>query len=415
MRNSCIFIVLLMLLLPAHVFASSVKIASGSHHQEFELFAMDNTDPISSFSISYESLSWTTGSLGRGWTHTFDTTLNNKNTVSNSLLQIDLFGEHYIFKLKGEKYVPAEWDHSTLLVEKNGAYIITRDGLTYSFDKNRQLAAIAGRFGEKITFSFSNGKMSNILLPKEKIITLEYGGGDRLERIIDPAGKAYTITYDNGGFPAAINYSDGSAWRFNNDVEGYMLTKTDRQGQTTTYTYDERHRTTSSINSKGKVTTVNYPDSNEREKTVQYNHRGEIHDFTYDAFAGTLTKEVDPKGGVNTYTHDKNGKTTSETDASGRTTTYAYDEHGQLTSMRDPNGNETTYKYDVHGNQIEITDPALGTIKSEYDTLGRLIKTTGQNNESTSYAYDTKGNLVSVAGPDGVTIPIPSVLPGGKP
>lgn len=328
-----LMLTVMVLSFPIHALAGTVNVTSGSYHQDVELFQL-STGPVPTFSITYESLSWIKGSLGRGWTHTFDTSLRDNYT--DSLLQIDLFNEHYIFNLKNGTYVPAEWDHSILTKDKSGAYILKREGITYFFDKNKQLTAIADSSGEKTTFIFTNGNMTKVVMPQNKTISLEYGDSGKLVRITDPAGKPYTVSYDDNGIPSAIGYPDGSAWRFTNDADGYMQTKTDRDGLMVTLTYDARHRLTSTVDSKGKTYTLNYRDDGEPVRTTTYSTDDEVYDYTYDNNPGMLLKKVDPKGGITTYTHDHKGQMTSKTDPANKTTEYTYDEHGRVTNTRDP-------------------------------------------------------------------------------
>ena len=409
MRKLSVITAIVLVLLPIHLLAASVNFATGSIKQNIDLFELNSAGLPSPFALLFESITWYEGSMGKSWDHTFDLFLRvSRDGSGRNLIQRNLFHQDYLYVVKDGKYEPAEpWNHSTLVKEKKGTYIIKRDGLTYYYDTDKILTAIVDSSGAKTTFSSTNGKLTRITTPQNKIITFDYGEGGRLARVNDPAGKVYTCSYDDNGFLAVITFPDKSTWRFTYDPSGDMLTKTDRQEHTTTYTYDSLHRVLTAINHEGKIDTVTYPDNRDLIRTSTLSRDGEVTDLTYDTTNGKVTKEVDPKGAVSTYTHDEAGNVTSKTDTGGRTTSYTYDGQGHMTSMRDPDGNVTTYAYDTKGNLISITDPLQGTVRYEYDAKGRMTKTVGPDGKAFSYVYDAKGNLNALIGPNGEKIQAP--------
>lgn len=366
MKIKLIHVMLILLFLPVLVFAGNIDVTTGSHTQDFDLFEIGSANLPPTFTIIYESRSPYQGPMGKKWTHTFDLYLHDDG---DTMLQKDLFGDQYMYVLKKGKYVAAPWDKSTLVKEANGTFVIKRDGLTYRYDRNRQLTTLTDRTGAKTSFAFASGKLAKVVTPRNKTITFIYGGGGRLASITAPDGKSYELGYNEVTL-TSITYPDGSAWRFNYDPKAYMLTKTDPEGHTVSYAYDAKHRTISATNHLGQTQTLSYPDSTDQVQTTSMNDNGRITDYTYDMHARTLNKQVDPQGGVTTYTHDEAGNVTSETDPSGRTTTYTYDENKRMTSSRDPDGNVTTYRYDAAGNLVAVTGSDGSTIQVPPEAQG---------------------------------------------
>jgi YD repeat-containing protein len=407
MTKTRLLIGLFLFFLPAQLLAASanVNIATGSLHQDIDLFELEAAGLPATMDITYESMSPNTVHQGRGWAHTFDIYLKDNGST---FLQKDLYGNQYVYHVKDGEYIPGSTDKSTLIKEKDGSYSINRNGLSYQYDSNCQLTKIIDQYGAVTTFIFANHKLLRVNTEDKKTITFDYGDGDRLVRVTDPHGKSYTITYDDISL-AAITYPDGTAWRFTYyDSLGLMLTKTNRQGRTVTYHYDDRKRLISTINYKGSVDTWSYPNqSNDRVKTTTFSHNGEVEDLSYDLLTGRSTKEVDPRGNVTTFTNDDLGNRTSATDPSGRTTFYTYDKDRRLASTRDPEGNLKTYQYDAHGNVVAETDPVQGTVRFEYNAKGQMIKSIGPHGKVFSYVYDAKGKPVTLIGPDGETLQLP--------
>uniref|UniRef100_A0A831UJS6 RHS repeat protein n=1 Tax=Geobacter metallireducens TaxID=28232 RepID=A0A831UJS6_GEOME len=359
MKIRLIHVMLILLFLPVLVFGGNVDVTTGSHTQDFDLFEVGSPNLPPTFTIIYESRSPYQGPMGKKWTHTFDLYLDDDG---DSMLQKDLFGDQYLYVLEKGKYVAKGGDRSTLVKEANGTFVIKRDGLTYRYDRNRHLTTLIDRTDAKTSFVFSNGKLAKVVTPRNKSITFTYGDGGRLTRVTAPDGKSYALGYNEVTL-TSITYPDGGAWRFTYDPKAYMLTKTDPEGHTVTYAYDGKYRVIRGTNHLGQSQTLSYPDSNDQVRTTSMNDNGKITDYTYDMHTRTLNQQVDPDGGVTTYTHDEAGNVTSETDQSGRTTTYTYDDKKRMTSSRDPDGNVTTYRYDAAGKLISVAGPDGSTFQ----------------------------------------------------
>lgn len=354
MKTKLIQLILAMLFLPVLAFAGNIDVTTGSHTQDFDLFEVGGSPNLPpTFTILYESRSPYQGPMGKKWTHTFDLYLHDNG---DSVLQKDLFGDQYLYVLEKGNYVAKGGDKSTLVKEANGTFVIKRNGLTYHYDRNCHITTIIDRSGAKTTFVSANGKLTKVVTPQNKAITFTYGDGGRLAKITTPDGKSYSLTYNDVTL-TSITYPDGGTWQFTYDPKAYMLTKIDPEGHTVTYAYDSQRRAIRATNHLGQSQTLSYPDSNDQVRTTSMNDNGNITDYTYDMHMRTLNKQVDPQGGVTTYTHDGAGNVTSETDPSGRTTNYTYDDKKRMTSSRDPDGNVTTYRYDAARNLVAVTGP----------------------------------------------------------
>lgn len=404
---------------------SSANVASGALTQSQELFAARIGALPLTMALSYNSLDPHNGSLGTGWSHSYDVFL--KATDNGLIVLHEGNGKRKLYTLTNGSYVSQPGDYATLVKNTGGTFTLTqKDGTRYDFTAEGKIAATVDRNSNAATFAYTNGNLASVTDPAGRKATLSYDAANHLSSITDPTGNSYTFTY-NGNTLASVANPDGGEWRYTYDANAFMLSKTDPLGNVTTYAYDANHRVASSTDPEGKLRSVTYPQpgADTTKNTVFTEKDGGVWTYRYDTQAGTLTSKTDPQGGVTSYTYDGNGNRlsttlpdgtmttstydavgnmTSASDALGQITSYTYNSFGQVLIIKDPQGNSTGYSYDATGNMTSMTDAVGATTLYSYDARGNVTKITNPLGQATTFTYDAAENLASVTDPTGATM-----------
>lgn len=383
--------------------ASSANMASGNLHHDQELFLTKGTGLTTNITLHYNTIYAYTGSLGKGWTHTYDITLTG---YSNGSILLRNGNERRLYTKTASGYLSQPGDYTTLTKNTNGTFSIThKDGTKYNFDSLGRIVSVTDRNGNTMSFTYADGDLTAIKDSSDRVTTLAYDPVGRITGITDPNGNTYTLGYINNMF-AYIIYPNGGRWDYTYDPAGFMLTKTDPNDHTTTYTYDTNHRVTTATDPEGKARAIAYPaiDDTSQTKTSTFTEKdGGVWTYTYNTQQGTLTRKTDPQGTTTSYTYDASRNMTSKTEPDGSVTSYTYDINGNMTSTTDPMTQTTTYTYNAYGQVTGVTDTTGNTTSYEYDAKGNLTKTTDPTGATTQYQYDSKGNVTSVTNAAGQT------------
>ncbi len=419
---------------------SSANFASGNlYHSQQVLGA--HTGHTASITLSYNSLDTTTGTLGKGWTYNYNTTITDNGNI---LVLKEGDGRRVYFHSSGTNtYSPdfSSGSHSTITKNPDGSYILTeKTGIKYDYNSNGSLIRITDRNNNTLTFTYTGSDLTSITESSGRTTTLTYDSNHRIASIMDPAGRTTTFTY-NSDFLISVTDPLGSAWSYTYDANGRMLTKTDPLWHTTSYSYDAYGKITSSQDPNGNIKTILYnqtgktayvTEKNGTQWTYAYDNSlnvplqvtdpsGNQTAYQYDSNRNLISK-TEPDGRTTSYTYDTSGNVLSQTDALGNITAYTYNSFGQTLTKTDPDGNITTYIYDINGDLIQEID-ALGDITSHtygshgerlstidpngnlnvytYDQYGNLASVTNALNQTTTYSYDIMGNLISAVDANG--------------
>ncbi len=129
---------------------------------------------------------------------------------------------------------------------------------------------------------------------------------------------------------------------------------------------------------------------------------GQIYTYRRDPL-GRLTKVTTPDNAVHQYTYDERGNLTSIIDANEHTTRFEYRCAGlpdRPTKRVDPEGATHSYTWTPLGQLASITDCSGQTTQYAYNALGQLIRITDPLKQITEFAYNTVGQRISVTLPD---------------
>jgi RHS repeat-associated protein len=401
---------------------SSAHVANGNLSHSQELFSTRGGPMPAGMTLYYNSLDPHNGSLGQGWSHSYDISL--KENSDGSVLISEPNWRYQYFTLSDGTYIPQAGNYSTLTKQNDNSFILTeKDGTRYNFGSDGKIASIADRNDNTLSFAYITGNLTTITDPAGRITTLGYDAANHLTSVTEQ-GNSYIFAYSSNTL-TSVTYPDGGTWRYTYDANGFMLSKTDPMNATTSYQYDANHRVATSIDPEGNSRSIAYPATSDKVKSTTFIEKdGGNWVYSYDTEKGTLKSKTDPQGGIISYsydaagnrtsttftdgttssaTYDSQGNVTSTIDSLGQTTDYTYNSFGQVLSVTDPAGAITAYSYDAKGNMIAITDPTGATTKYEYDAKGNMTRTTNPLGQATNFTYDSKGNLATVTDPNNAT------------
>ena len=392
------------------------------------------------FERSYNSRDTQDGSLGFGWSHSYNTALTVNPDTTVTIRWGDGKTETWTPDGMGG-FTPQYGVFDTLIDNGDGTHTLKKkDLIRYNFDSAGRLASIVDKNGNSVSLTYTGANLTQVTDTAGRVITFTYDANNRITLITDPILRTIQFSYDANGDLVSATDMDENPTQYTYDVNHQMLTATDPRQNTfvtnvyddakrvvvsqkdaklgiTLYLYDEVDRKTTIFDQLGNPT-IHYHD--ELLRLIQEKDaRGYSTYYTYDE-AGNRTEVKDKNGNLTKYAYDAKGNVTSKTDALNivtaitydtnnnplsrteavgtpleRNTTFEYDANGNLSKTTDPLGKFTTITYDAHGLPLTITDPKGNTTTNTYDTAGNLTEVTNALVKKTTYTYDGVGRRLT--------------------
>ncbi len=382
---------------------------------------------------SYSSNNLTNGSLGAGWSASWDAKLGIKESGDVEFRSED--GSIYPFTKTGtDSFESPLTARSTLRKVGDGYELHTPAGLTLSFDSvgritkrlNRQgrgsiytysenrLDAIETQAGRKAIFEYNGGLLSGITLSDGRKITYAYTDS-HLTGVTAPGLKKVAYRYDSAGRLAEITDPRGSSVVRNTyDSAGRIVDQASPAIGSVKFSY--RNGETDVVDADGGVWTDVY---HENVLLAQYDPFGNKSSFEYsyqlDGFAVTdalggrfgttmnsLKRPNQVKGPLTTRRWLYQGEDLySYSNGNSRTSRYIYNPSHELTEARDSLGGVTKYTYTGDGRLESVTDPRGGMTKYGYDAAGNQNSVTYPDGSRQTQTHDAAGRVISVVDPRG--------------
>ncbi|MFZ2267356.1 MAG: RHS repeat-associated core domain-containing protein [Azonexus sp.] len=274
--------------------------------------------------------------------------------------------------------------------------IADRCGNAWTFEYRDYLpVAIHESSGRKLVLAYAEGmpRLASVSLvdpqsgSEHSLVRYNFDELGRLREVIDPLDAAYRFDYGN----------DASQY--------HMLRHTDRNGLAFHYAFepgpDDELRV---VHAWGEHGLYDYrfaylDELRERRITDSLGHVSIVKLDENDL----PISEIDPLGGMTTYTYDAAGRTSSVTDPAGRRTAYTYDDSGNLLVLERPDGASLGASFNAQGKPLSITDPNGATWQQEWDERGLLVAQTSPLGHASQFEYDAHGQLVAVTNPRAAT------------
>ena len=387
----------------------------------------------------YSSANPTAGSMGIGWSWTYDLKVIPPvgNDTAATVRAED--GAQAVFQAgDGGAYTRPPGVRSELRSTGSGWTLTTPAQTVYTFDGAGRLTAIRDPRGQGPTLTYtatqwtitdptgrkvtvdvgSDGLVRKITLPDGRFTKYAYGsglltaatdaegdtwtfayGGGLLTKVVDPRGRAQvTNTYTAGRVTKQVDAS-GAATTFAWDPAKQEATTTDADG----VPYFDGYRNNVLVYSQnGNGDTVNHRYDQEIDPNLLVDAQGNQTVSNYDR-SGNLTSMTapDPFAYAVTNTYDAHNNLTTHTDGLGHTARFGYSAFDELTNVTDPSGEQTVLKTDEHGLVTELTDPRGKVTKMAYDAAGNMTSETTPMGETSNFAYDKTGRLIRSTDPRG--------------
>ena len=326
------------------------------------------------------------GPLGRGWTHNWQVSLDEKD--DGTIVMSDMTGTPRIFQPDGRfhgRYLTQPGDRGSLRTIEEGRFrLVEMDGLTRVFTSDGRLDHVEDTKGNRITCEYDGSLLMRLTHSSGQYLEIGYNhtrGGTRITGITDTFGREVRYAYDGE----------------------YLISVRDHDDFTVTYDYSPeggaREHALTGIHLPGEGKTHLEYDGRGYLKTIYRDGGGGRATFTYDLGSVAVT---DLENSTNTFFFDHAGRRTRVENPLGEAYHYLFDETGNLKQITDPAGLTARYTYDIRGNLAGITDPAGQTTRLYYSpTYNQLTAVVDAVGTGTLYGYDGRGNLIELVFADG--------------
>jgi RHS repeat-associated protein len=387
----------------------------------------------------YASTNLSAGSMGIGWSWTYDLKVIPPSAGDTSATVRAEDGARVVYQAAADgAYTRPPGVRSELRSTATGWTLTTPEQTVYTFDNSGRLTAIRDPRGLGPTLSYTATAWT-ITDPTGRKVAVDVGSDGLVRRITLPDGRFTKYAYSSGLMTSATD-AEGDTWTF--AYTGGLLTKVvDPRGRaqvTNTYT---AARIVKQVDASGAVTTFGFnADKQEATTTdadgVPYfdgyrgnvlvysqNGNGDTVNHRYDqqidsnllvdAQGNQIASNYDRAGNLTSMTapepfsydvgntYDEHNNLTSHTDALGHTARFGYSAFDELTNVTDPGGEQTVLETDEHGLVTKLTDPRGKVTKMAYDAAGNLISEATPLGETSTYAYDKTGRLTKTTDPRG--------------
>jgi RHS repeat-associated protein len=372
--------------------------------------------------LAHNSLDLSTGPLGRGWRHNYNTRLTGVDSVP---IRANLFADNLpvswwvsIWGTIDGRWFWRSWSGVGEIID------ITWDGMVYTWPHWRLERLPDGNYTFSIS-AWAPGRATAWITGTARLGTPVLVRADGRRDVFTPALDG-TFIPEPGVFDTLIRNPDGTftltkkdRTRYLFSPAGILLSITDRNNNTTTFTYDGAGNLVTITDPEGNTTSYTYAAF---ARIASISENGILrHSFAYDTTlrvtrisdalgnetiytyqpAYRRTTVTSPLGHTRVYTYDERNNITSKTDPLRNTTTFVYDRDNNLISQTDPLRRTTTFTYDLRGNRTSITDPLGNRTIFVYDRDNNLIRQTDPLGRTTTFTYDERGNLLGITDPLG--------------
>lgn len=373
----------------------------------------DLPGPISlKFERNYFSRDREGGSLGPGWHHPLDASVDEQSDPIKVRLPDGRERDHDPLPVDGSVW--DDIDRYTLERTKAGYQLTFWDGRRLHFEPIR---------GAPVTHS-----LVRITDRCNNAVELHYDGG-RLREVVDSVGRALEFAVVSGRLQS-IRLRRGQAdWvdlvRYEYDREGRLAAAFDPKKHPVRYAY-EGGVLVKEMNRNGLSFYFEYDwydpdgwcvrtwgDGGLYDRRITYDKHGHMtlvddsrggRTLYYGNAAGLVDREVDPTGREKRYEWDSTYRKVAEVDGLGNRTEWAYDARGNTILERDALGQETRWRFNELNAPVERIDAAQGVWKRDFDARGKISRTEDPLGNVARFRHDHRGNLISVEDPNGRTL-----------
>ncbi|WP_433728396.1 RHS repeat-associated core domain-containing protein [Actinoplanes sp. CA-051413] len=387
----------------------------------------------------YSSASPTAGSMGIGWSWTYDLKVIPPAAGETAVTVRAEDGAQVVYQAAADgAYTRPPGVRSQLRSAADGWTLTTPAQTVYTFDASGRLTAIRDPRGAGPTLTYTATAWT-ITDPTGRKVTVEVGSDGLVRKITLPDGRFTKYAYSNRLLVSATD-AEGATWTFgysggllakvvdprgraqatNTYVAGRVVKQVDAAGAVTTFDWNAAEQEATTVDAdgvhyfdgyrgnvlvysqNGNGDTVNHRYDEQIDPNLLVDAQGNQTASVYDG-SGNLTSMAapDPFSYAVSNTYDARNNLTSHTDALGHTARFGYSAFDELVSITDAGGDQTVLKTDEHGLVTELIDPRGKVTKMAYDAAGNLISQVTPLGEKNVLAYDKTGRLIRSTNPRG--------------
>jgi RHS repeat-associated protein len=365
-----------------------VDVATGHVVDTAEDFALPGAIPFAWRRwYSSDNRTWSNGSLGPGWTHSFEEWLSEEGSALT--LRSGDGREIWFSPVPPGGRTFHRRERLELTREPEGQYRV------YSLDTRLTRLFAPARQGARALLRAVRDAHGNA-------ITLQYEG-EQLARLVDSAGREISVRWSGARIVRveARAKEQPFVWvDFTYGARGCLAAATDALGHAQRYDYDEQDRMVARTLKNGVRFQYEYDAGSGRcGKTWGPSGLQAVELAFDDAAKSTVARSEEPR----VYTWNDQGLAVRQALPDGTVLWEAsYDEDGYVLEERNGAGETTRHEYDARGNRLRSVDPAGNVTRFEY--LGDLlVRCTSPDGQATAYAYDARGELVRLTLPSGAS------------
>ncbi len=409
---------------------STTNVISGVVDHDQELFTTKGSMQNIAISLLYKSLPAYNGSLGTGWSHSYDISLTLN--ADGSVILKNGNGDKRYYTKSGSTYISPTGDYSTLVKNGDNSYTISfRDGSKYNFDSVGKITSLTDRYSNAISIGYTGSDMTSITDSTGRVATIGYDQSTTPHRILtvtDPIGSVYNFSYQGNSLyrvtnPAATYGATRGYWEYQYYTDGTLKTKRDPNGYISQYSYYADKKMQTATDQNGRTRTIVYPTTSDTLRTSTLTEKdGGQWLYTYDSTTGVIKQKTDPNGKLTDFYYYANGlvkaKTEPKDGATRLTTFYKFDAYGNLEIETDP-VDVSTYSPAIDPDAVtDVATLASRTppikaarhysydydnLPGHYDRINNIADKRGATTISTSFAYSTEngGEVVTATSTPG--------------
>jgi RHS repeat-associated protein len=323
--------------------------------------------------------------FGKGWIFNYNLSYEI-DSVDFILLQMD--GSRDIFTAINNNFNAPVGVFDTLTKYQTSKYqLTTKEGTKYFFDNatHKKVSKIEDRYGNTLTFMYSNAKLSSIT---------------------DASGRILTFSWSNGHVTSIKNTSitPNRTYTYSYDTNDNFIKFVDPLGGTMKYSYDDKHKLVLITDQNGSPVNIIYNGFTAVKKIAGCETNLSF-TYNYTAKKTFVVEKVGTSNQVTTYEYNDNGQVIKQAgNCCGYNMIFEYDNSNNITKIKNGNGNETSYLYDSKGNRLKGIDPLGNSVTFTYEPNFNLVSSvTDRRSKTTNYTYDINGNITQVTYPLGIT------------
>ncbi len=363
-----------------------VNLSNGNYVYEKVCMELD-TEMAMQFRIFYNIQNEASGSLGRGWIHTWEVSLE-RSEGRVSMIQDD--ASRYIFLEEDGAYKPAPGTSATLQHRNDCDVVTDKNGISWFFEPTGRLTRMENLIGCSITLEYDEDHLLRVADRRGNYFQFTYDGDGRLLSVADSTDRKVTMVWNNGQLSMVVD-PQGRKTSYHYDEHGWLTELVNGRGVTCLVnTYDDQGRTVSQQFPDGGRMDYRYLDGQKQVVVTEQN--GNEVTYEHDEFLRNTRIIYSDGEEINTY--DENHNRTSATDKRGNTSYYTYDASGNVLSFRNALDDELVFSYTSKNQVSQILLNGSLLQQADYDERNLQVRTENANGAVDKYEYDEYGQPV---------------------